>query len=106
MKAACFLFLLAFQCLFAQKEVKHVVYFETDRFTILETELHRLLLFLDEVESIDIHKISIYGFCDDRGSHSYNMALSQNRADAIKEVLMNNEFDESLITNTDGKGEL
>ena len=34
------------------------------------------------------------------------MVLSQNRADAIKEVFSNNEFDESLITNVDGKGEI
>ena len=87
------------------KEVRSV-YFETDKYSIPETEMHRLLLFLDDIESVDIQKISIYGFCDDRGSHSYNMVLSQNRANVIKEVLTNNEFDESLITNTDGKGEL
>jgi outer membrane protein OmpA-like peptidoglycan-associated protein len=68
--------------------------------------MHRLLLFLDDIESIDIQKISIYGFCDDRGSHSYNMSLSQNRANTIKQVFTNKEFDNSLISNTDGKGEL
>ena len=55
---------------------------------------------------MDIEKISIYGFCDDRGSDNYNMVLSQNRANAIKQVFANNEFDESLITNVDGKGEI
>ncbi|GAB5565144.1 MAG: OmpA family protein [Winogradskyella sp.] len=90
----------------AQKEIKHQVYFLTDQYDIPETEESRLLLFLSEIENLDIKKISIYGFCDDRGSDSYNMVLSQQRADAIKEVFSNNEFDESVITNVDGKGEI
>lgn len=91
---------------FSQKEIKHQVYFLTDQYDIPETEESRLLLFLSEIENMDVKKISIYGFCDDRGSDSYNMVLSQQRADAIKEVFSNNEFDESVITNVDGKGEI
>lgn len=106
MKAYVFFFLLIIQLSFAQKEVKHVVYFETDEFSIPETERYRLLLFLQDIEGVDIEKISIYGFCDDRGSDSYNLKLSQQRADAIKEVFTNNEITESLITNVDGKGEV
>ncbi|RZN83899.1 MAG: OmpA family protein [Winogradskyella sp.] len=106
MKRLFFLAFFCFQLVLSQTDIKHIVYFETDKYSIPETEMHRLLLFLDDIESVDINKISIYGFCDDRGSHSYNMKLSQNRADVIKEVLTNNEFDKSLITNTDGKGEL
>ncbi|WP_295834385.1 OmpA family protein [uncultured Winogradskyella sp.] len=106
MKRFCFLTFFCFQTVIAQKEIKHIVYFETDKYSIPETEMHRLLLFLDDIESIDIQKISIYGFCDDRGSHSYNMSLSQNRANTIKQVFTNKEFDNSLISNTDGKGEL
>ncbi|MDN3491546.1 OmpA family protein [Winogradskyella bathintestinalis] len=97
---------LCFQLSFSQKELKHEVYFETDQHDIPETEESRLLLFLSKIEDIDIEKISIYGFTDDRGSDNYNLVLSQNRADAIKEVFSNNEFDESVITNVDGKGEI
>ena len=86
--------------------MKHEVYFETDQFDIPETEHSRLLLFLSKIENMDIEKISIYGFCDDRGSDSYNLVLSQQRADAIREVFSNNEFDESVITNVDGKGKI
>ncbi|MFD1062613.1 OmpA family protein [Winogradskyella litorisediminis] len=106
MKNLCFLVLFCFQISVSQTAIKHIVYFETDKYSIPETEMYRLLLFLEDIESVDISKISIYGFCDDRGSHSYNMKLSQNRANAIKEVFTSNEFDEFLITNTDGKGEL
>jgi outer membrane protein OmpA-like peptidoglycan-associated protein len=82
------------------------VYFETDKHEIPETEHSRLLLFLAKIEDIDIEKVSIYGFTDDRGSDNYNLVLSQNRADAIKEVFSNNEFDESKMTNVDGKGKI
>ena len=90
----------------AQKELVHEVFFDTDKFEVIETEHSRLLLFLSEIESLDIEKISIYGFCDDRGSHSYNLKLSQDRANSIKTIFSNNEFDESIITNVDGKGEV
>lgn len=106
MKVLLLFITLSFQLAFAQKEIKHQVYFLTDQFEVPETEESRLLLFLSEIENMDIKKISIYGFCDDRGSDSYNMVLSQQRADAIKAVFSNNEFDESVITNVDGKGEI
>lgn len=98
--------LLFTQFLFAQKEITHEVYFETDKFEVPTTEHNRLLLFLSEIESMDIEKISIYGFCDDRGSDNYNLKLSQDRANSIKTIFSNNEFDESIITNVDGKGEI
>jgi len=106
MKPLIIFLCLCFQFSFSQKELKHEVYFETDQHNIPETEESRLLLFLSKIENIDVEKISIYGFCDDRGSDNYNLVLSQNRADAIKEVFSNNEFDESVITNVDGKGEI
>jgi outer membrane protein OmpA-like peptidoglycan-associated protein len=106
MKTLFLFILLSFQLAFAQKEIKHQVYFHTDQYQVPETEESRLLLFLSEIENLDIKKISIYGFTDDRGSDSYNLALSQQRADAIKSIFSNNEFDESVITNVDGKGEI
>jgi outer membrane protein OmpA-like peptidoglycan-associated protein len=106
MKSLLIVIYLGLQLSFAQKEIKHQVYFLTDEYQVPETEESRLLLFLSEIENMDIQKISIYGFCDDRGSDSYNLVLSQQRADAIKEIFSNNEFDESVITNVDGKGEI
>lgn len=106
MKNITFILLLVSQLLLAQKAMKHEVYFETDQYEIPPTEHYRLLLFLSEIETLDIQKVSIYGFTDDRGSDSYNLVLSQNRADAIKTIFSNNEFDESIITNVDGKGEV
>ena len=98
--------LLIFQFSFAQQEYKHEVYFETDKFNIPETEHNRLILFLSKVVKLDINKIQIYGFCDDRGSEHYNKALSEKRAETIKDVFSVNEINSELITNVDGKGEI
>ena len=89
-----------------QTKPKHVVYFETDEYNVLETEQNRLLLFAQSLERKSIKRISIYGFCDDRGSDKYNMLLSQNRAYAIKKIFSKMGIEESLITNVDGKGEI
>lgn len=106
MKQLFFIILLFSQFILAQNELKHEVYFETDKYDVPETEENRLLLFIQNLHDIDINKISIYGFCDDRGTSSYNQVLSQNRANSIKTVFSNNEIDQDLITNVDGKGEI
>jgi len=90
----------------SQNNLTHEVYFETDDFRVVSTEENRLLLFISGLDGVRVDKISIYGFCDDRGSANYNLNLSQRRAEAIKAVFSNNEIDESLISNVDGKGEV
>lgn len=106
MKKILLISVLFTHMLWAQEELKHEVFFETDEFEVTDKEESRLLIFLSEIENLDIQKISIYGFTDDRGSESYNLALSQKRANSIKTIFSNHEFDESLITNVDGKGKI
>lgn len=91
---------------FSQTQYTHDVYFNTDEFVVPKTEENRLLLFISKLQDIEIESIAIYGFCDDVGADSYNMVLSQQRADAIKTIFANNEISESLIRNVDGKGEI
>ncbi len=105
--------LLALFCIsnvtFAQKEQKdltHEVYFDTDKYDVPLTEENRLLLFIESLDDVNIGKVSIYGFTDDRGSNNYNQTLSQNRAEAIKEVFSGYGINNDLITNVDGKGEV
>ncbi len=106
MKTLVLVFLLMTQCVLAQKELIHEVYFDTDQSEVPETEHSRLLMFLSEIESLDIERVTIYGFCDDRGNVNYNLKLSQDRANSIRTIFSNNEFDETVITNVDGKGEV
>jgi outer membrane protein OmpA-like peptidoglycan-associated protein len=91
---------------FSQENLTHEVYFDTDKYKVPSTEENRLLLFISTLSNVDIESISIFGFCDDRGANSYNLVLSQQRADAIKTIFANNEISESLISNVDGKGEI
>ncbi|GAA4942267.1 OmpA family protein [Algibacter agarivorans] len=91
---------------FSQKELTHEVYFETDKYDVPNTEENRLLLFISTLTDVDIESISIFGFCDDIGADTYNLKLSQHRAEAIKAIFSNNEISEDLITNVDGKGEI
>ncbi|TBN04012.1 OmpA family protein [Hyunsoonleella flava] len=91
---------------FSQTQYTHDVYFNTDEYVVPTTEENRLLLFISGLHDIEIESIAIYGFCDDVGADSYNMVLSQQRADAIKSIFANNEISESLIRNVDGKGEI
>lgn len=101
-----FFVIISVHCFSQNKNLEHLVYFETDKYEVNETEYSRLLGFLYDIEHLDIEKISIYGFTDDRGSDDYNLVLSQQRANAIKTIFSNNEFDENVITNVDGKGEI
>jgi len=105
-KKILYIFLLFANFLFSQTELKHEVYFDTDEHEVSEIEDNRLLLFIRDIQNQDIAKISIYGFCDDIGSDSYNLQLSQQRANAIKSIFSEHEIDNTLISNVDGKGEV
>jgi outer membrane protein OmpA-like peptidoglycan-associated protein len=100
-----FLLLMVNSVMFSQNELKHEIYFKTAKHNIPAIEHNRLLLFIQKLDSLEIEKISIYGFCDDVGSDAYNLNLSQQRADVIKELFSNNVND-SLISTVDGKGEI
>ena len=101
-----FFLLICFNLCWAQISPKHVVYFETDKYNVLETEQNRLLLFIQELKTDNINRVSIYGFCDDRGSNQYNLNLSQDRANTIKDIFSKSGVHQDLITNVDGKGEI
>ncbi len=100
------LFNLSFGLLQAQFNVEHSVFFDTDKYTLSETETTRLQQFLEEVEKEGVIQIEIFGYCDDRGASNYNLTLSQNRANQIKEVFKSSSFFPEKITTVDGKGEL
>ena len=106
MKKVLFLLFLLMNIAGAQTENTHVVYFETGQFNVPEIEKNRLVLFIQSLKDIEIERIAIYGFCDDRGTDSYNLTLSQNRADAIKKIFSGFGVDDNLISNVDGKGEV
>ena len=100
-----FAFLFAFKS-YSQFNIEHSVYFDTDVYNLTKTETTRLQKFLSSNTKEEVLKIEIYGFCDDRGSNNYNLTLSQNRADAIKEIFSQASFFPEKISTVDGRGEL
>lgn len=106
MKKSLLILLLLANISFSQDAITHDVYFDTDKYIVPLTEENRLLLFISTLDTIPIGKVSIYGFTDDRGTNEYNLELSQNRADAIKEMFSGYGIDPNLITNVNGKGEI
>ena len=80
------------QLLQSQTNNAHVVYFETGQYNVPDIETNRLVLFIQSLKNIQIERISIYGFTDDRGSDNYNLTLSQNRANAIKKIFSKINF--------------
>jgi outer membrane protein OmpA-like peptidoglycan-associated protein len=91
---------------FSQDQITHDIYFDTDKYTLPITEQNRLLLFIKELENMEVEHISIFGYCDDRGSSNYNLELSQQRANTIKNILATNKVKDSIINNIQGKGEI
>ena len=100
------IFFLSVCNLYSQFNIEHSVYFDTDVYNLTKTETTRLQKFLSSNTKEDVLKIEIYGFCDDRGSNNYNLILSQNRANAIKEIFSQASFFPEKISTVDGRGEL
>ena len=99
------LFLFLFMFGFSQEKT-HTIYFDTDHYRVTNIEENRLLSFIATLSERSVLGIEIFGFCDDIGASSYNLSLSQKRAEEIKKILLSNFIDESKITSVDGKGEV
>ncbi|WP_299675488.1 OmpA family protein [uncultured Dokdonia sp.] len=90
----------------AQIDRSHETFFDTDQYDITKIEIAKLNRFIASLPKDKIEDISIYGYCDDRGSDAYNKKLSQQRADAIKAIFSAQGISDTIIKNSDGKGEL
>lgn len=80
-----------------QKVVLNNIFFEYGKYELLEesfAELERVKQFMLEYPNI---KISIEGHTDNIGSLSYNMQLSQNRAKAVRDWLVENGVQSNRI---------
>ena len=96
------LFFIGF--LHAQEEVVQSVYFQFDKFSLDESQGFQVVDFIKKTDSIRIESIQIYGYCDDRGKDAYNYKLSNNRANTIKEKLIENGIKNKIIVTIEGKG--
>lgn len=67
-----------------------------------EQELKKLMEFLNNNKN---YRLIITGHTDERGSETYNQSLSVRRANAVKNLLLNNKVKSKSISQTIGKGE-
>ena len=102
--------LTIFICLLVQiitaQNTTHDVFFETDKYHISEAEKQKLIRFISTIDTSQITSISIFGYCDDRGSVHYNQILSEKRAYTIKTIFISNGFNNHQIKIASGKGEV
>lgn len=81
------------------------LHFERDSSKILRDSYGKIVQFATFLKRNPLYDVTITGHTDSRGSMAKNMKLSQDRAEATKQALINEGVDASRIT-TAGKGEL
>lgn len=85
------------------KEVMQIIYFDFDDFILSEVSKNKLVNFLDKNKK-NLSRYIILGHADTKGTKQYNLNLSLKRADAVKEMLLNQGIPEKHISVL-GKGE-
>ena len=105
MRLLLFVTLLLCNYTFAQ-ELRHQVFFDTDVYTISNKEQTKLINFITDLDIQKVYSIDIYGFCDDRASFEYNIVLSNNRANSVRNMLVSQNVPQEKIITILGKGEV
>ncbi|EAS20646.1 hypothetical protein BBFL7_01535 [Flavobacteria bacterium BBFL7] len=99
-------FLTAF-CASSQITVTHSVYFDVDKDQFSFSEGKQLTSFFDDLIYKPILTVKILGYCDDRGSHEYNLDLSNRRVETVSEWLENHDIElENISKKVEGLGEV
>jgi len=80
------------------------ILFDFDKWTIRK-DAEETLSKVGEVISAYEHPVSIIGHTDSKGSESYNLELSKNRAESVKQWLIDQAGIDSKRIETSGKGE-
>ncbi|MES2545321.1 MAG: OmpA family protein [Bacteroidota bacterium] len=98
--------LLFFGFLHAQEEVIQSVYFQFDKFSLDANQGDAVVDYIKKTDSTRIESIQIFGYCDDVGKEEYNFKLSSNRANTIKDKLIENGIKNKIIVTIEGKGRI
>jgi outer membrane protein OmpA-like peptidoglycan-associated protein len=105
MRQEILFFLLLFSVFVtAQEEVVQSVYFDTSKFNLDEKQGNTVVEFIKTTDSTRIESIQIFGYTDDIGKEAYNFKLSTNRANAIREKLIQSGIKNKIIVTIEGKG--
>lgn len=105
-KAALFLLLFLVSVASAQEEVVQSVYFEFDKYELDTKQAQAVVDFIKKTDSSRIESVEIFGYTDDIGKEAYNFKLSSNRANAIRQKLIDNSVRKKIIVTIEGKGRI
>lgn len=90
----------------AQEEIVQSVYFDFDKYTVDDAQLQETVKFVQSIDSTRIESVQIFGYTDDIGKEDYNYKLSTNRANTIKDKLINSGIKSKIIITIEGKGRI
>ena len=86
------------------KELDLSVNFKTNSNDVDAASMERIRKFADFLKSAPIYNVTIVGYTDSRGSASYNQKLSQKRAQKVRDLLIQEGVNPSVVSAV-GKGE-
>jgi len=92
--------------MYSQEEAVQSVYFQTAKYNLDEKQASEVLDFIIKMDSTRIESVQIYGYTDDIGKQAYNYKLSLNRANTIKDKLINSGIKNKIIVTIEGKGRI
>lgn len=103
-----FLFFLLFSVVsFAQEEEEvHSIFFEFDKFNLKTEQADAVVAFVSKIDTARIESVQIFGYCDDHGKDQYNYTLSTNRANTVKDKLIEKGIKSKIIITLEGKGRI
>ena len=101
------LFLLFSVVSFAQEDEEvHSIFFEFDKYNLKEEQANAVVAFVSKIDTSRIESVQIFGYCDDRGKDQYNYTLSTNRANTVKDKLIEKGIKSKIIITLEGKGRI
>lgn len=102
------LFLFSFLSfeMIAQEEEVHSIYFEFDKYNLKTEQAEAVVDFVQKLDTTKVETIEIFGYCDDRGKDEYNYKLSTNRANTVKNKLIEKGIKSKIIITIEGKGRI
>ncbi len=77
-------------------EFVQIIYFDFDQTKLSDVSINNIINFLMEYKN-DINEYLIIGHTDTKGSKNYNINLSIERANVVKNILIENKIDQSKI---------
>lgn len=89
-----------------EDEEVHSIFFEFNKFNLKEEQADAVVAFVSKIDTSRIESVQIFGYCDDRGKDAYNYTLSTNRANTVKDKLIEKGIKSKIIITLEGKGRI